>query len=49
MNDDIELAEKIIKNFQNPLTVKHEQINLLNNYGEKILKETAIELNEYLK
>ena len=49
VNDDIELAEKIIKNFQNPLTVKHEQINLLNNYGEKILKETAIELNEYLK
>ena len=49
VNNEIELAEKIIKDFKNP-TMKNElQINLLNTYGEKILQETVLELNVYLK
>ena len=49
VNNEIELAEKVIKNFKNP-TMKNElQIDSLNTYGEKILQETALELNVYLK
>tara|TARA_B110000881_G_scaffold220662_1_gene246595 strand:+ start:830 stop:2104 length:1275 start_codon:yes stop_codon:yes gene_type:complete len=49
VNNEIELAEKIIENFKNPIIKNHQQINLLNNYGEKILKETVLELKVYLK
>ena len=49
VNNEVELAEKIIKNFQNPVIKKQQQVNLLNSYGEKILKETALEISVYLK
>ena len=49
MSSDLELAKKIIKNFENPKVINHKQINLLNEYGEKILEDTTAELNAYLK
>jgi len=49
INNELELAEKIIKSFTNPIITNQQQLDSLNNYGEKILKETATELNAYLK
>jgi 3-deoxy-D-manno-octulosonic-acid transferase len=49
VSSDLELAKKIIKNFENPKVINHKQINLLNEYGEKILEDTTAELNAYLK
>jgi len=49
INNEIELAEKIIEEFKNPEITNHKQILFLNNYGEKILKETAATLDNYLK
>jgi 3-deoxy-D-manno-octulosonic-acid transferase len=49
VNNELELAEKIIKNFTSPTIINQRQLNLLNTYGEKILKETAVELYTHLK
>ena len=49
VNNELELAKKIIKNFDNSIEKNQQKLNLLNNYGEKILKQTAIELEEFLK
>jgi len=49
INNELELAEKIINNFSNPIISNQQQLDTLNDYGEKILKQTAIELNTYLK
>ena len=48
VNDELDLAEKITKNFEIQIINDKHQVNLLNDYGEKILKETALELNKYL-
>ena len=47
--NEIELAEKIIKNFKTQKIKNNKQVNLLNDYGEKILKDTILELDVYLK
>ena len=49
INNEFDLAEKIKNNFENPMMIDQPQLKSLNNYGEKILKETFIEINEYLK
>jgi 3-deoxy-D-manno-octulosonic-acid transferase len=49
VNNELELAEKITKNFKTQMLNNKHQVNLLDSYGEKILKETALELNKYLK
>ena len=49
INNEIELAEKIIEEFKNPEVTNQKQILFLNNYGKKILKETAATLDKYLK
>ncbi len=49
VNDASDLAKKLTLNFDAQITKDQEQIDLLNNYGEKILKETVLELNTYLK
>ena len=48
VNDELDLAEKITKNFEIQIINDKHQVNLLNDYGEKILKETALELKKYL-
>jgi 3-deoxy-D-manno-octulosonic-acid transferase len=48
-NNEGELAEKIIKNIQYPNKINQKQLDLLNNYGEKILKETTAIVEMYLK
>ena len=49
VNNEMDLANEVIKNFEIPPKKNQSQINLLNNYGEKILKETILELDVYLK
>ena len=49
ITNEQELAKKIIENFENPTKTNLQQLNLLNNYGEKILNETAREIDKYLK
>ena len=49
VNDEQELSKKIIKNFENPKKINEHQIDLLNVYGEKILKQTIAELNKFIK
>ena len=49
VNNELELAKKIIKNFEMSTIRNKSEINFLNEYGEKILKETAAEVNAYLK
>jgi len=49
INNEQELSEELIKNFETPLTTNQKKLNLLNNYGNKILKETALEIEKYLK
>ena len=49
VKNEIELAEKIIKNFKTQKIKNNKQVNLLNDYGEKILKDTILELDVYLK
>ena len=49
VNNEQELSEKIIENFENPNNTRHKQIELLNSYGEKILKQTVLTVDQYLK
>ena len=48
INNEMELAEKIMKNFESSPATNQKQVDLLNDYGEKILKKTFIELETYL-
>ena len=49
VNNEQELAEKIIQNFESGKIKDQQQGNLLNTHGEKILHETVLELDKYLK
>ena len=49
VNNEQELANKIIENFEIPTQASLQQLNLLNIYGEKILNETVKEISNYLK
>ena len=49
VNDEKELSKIIIENFKNPKKINEQQINLLNVYGEKILKQTIKELNKFIE
>ena len=49
VNNELELAEKITQNFENQTISTQKQVSLLDEYGEKILKETTLELSGYLK
>jgi 3-deoxy-D-manno-octulosonic-acid transferase len=49
VNSELDLAEKITQNFESQVKENLSQINLLNEYGNKILQETVLELNKYLK
>jgi 3-deoxy-D-manno-octulosonic-acid transferase len=48
-NNELELVEKIVKNFENKVIKVDHQVSLLDNYGQKILNETFLEINKYLK
>ena len=41
-----DLAEKIIQNFENPKKIEDKNITLLNDYGDRILNHTILELNK---
>ena len=49
INNDEELSKKIIQNFQNQEKIDERQIDLLNIYGKKILKQTVVELSKIMK
>ena len=49
VNNKLELYEKLIINFENSAMVNQNKLNLLNSYGEKILKKTSLEIGTYLK
>ena len=49
VNNEKELSKKLIENFNGPKKIYTSEINLLNNYGEKILKETTAELNKFIQ
>ena len=49
VNNELELSEHLIKNFESPAVTNQKKVDLLNNYGEKILKETVMQIEVYLK
>jgi len=49
INNEYELASKIIKKFENPKKIEKQNINFINNYGDKILQHTIEELNKLFK
>ena len=49
VNNEKDSSRKIIQNFQNQERVEKKQIDLLNIYGESILKQTVVELNNLMK
>ena len=49
VDNEIELSNKIIKNFQSPNTTNRQQIESLSIYGEKILKQTVTELDKFIR
>ena len=48
VDSELKLAEKLTQNFTTRITQDDQKLNLLNDYGEKILKQTVLELNRYL-
>ena len=46
INDEYDLSNKIIKNFESSKNIDNGNIDLLNNYGDKILQHTIMELNK---
>ena len=48
VNNEKDLAQKIMKNFDNQNKVSQQQINLLNTYGKKILTETIAQLKKFV-
>jgi len=49
INGEYDLSKKIIKNLESSEKTNTQSINLLNNYGDKILKNTIIKLNDLAK
>ena len=49
INGEYDLSKKIIKNLESSEKINTQSINLLNNYGDKILKNTIIKLNDLAK
>jgi 3-deoxy-D-manno-octulosonic-acid transferase len=49
VNNELELSEHLIKNFESSAVTNQKKVDLLNNYGEKILKETVMQIEVYLK
>ena len=49
INNEFELAEKIENNFKLPAEYNNKLINLLNEYGNKILEETLKKINHYIR
>ena len=49
VNDEKKLSKIIIENFKNPKKINEQQIDLLNIYGERILKQTTAELSKLIK
>jgi hypothetical protein len=47
--NEYDLSKKIIENLKNPKKIDYRNIDLLNNYGDKILQNTIIELNKLAK
>jgi 3-deoxy-D-manno-octulosonic-acid transferase len=45
INDEYDLSKKIIENFERK---NKQQVELLNNHGDKILLETIVELNKLI-
>ena len=43
------MSKKLIKNFKHPEVIKDKNIDLLNNYGGKILSDTVVEINKIAK
>ena len=46
VNDEYDLSKKIIEDLKKPKNINEQNINLLNSYGEQILKQTITELNK---
>ena len=49
IDNENELAQKIIDNFKKPKKINNQQIELLNDHGNEILKETVKKLSLFLK
>ena len=49
INNENELAEKIIDNFKNVKKIKNQHVDLLNIHGKEILKETVKKINLFIK
>ena len=48
INNEKELVDKIIDSFKYPKKIDNHQIDLLNAYGDKILKQTTDRLNKFI-
>ena len=48
VNNELELSEKLIMNFESSTMINQNKLSLLENYGEKILKKTCLEIDKYL-
>jgi 3-deoxy-D-manno-octulosonic-acid transferase len=49
IKNEYELSDKIIKNFEKSKKINYQNIDLLNNYGDQILKQTIAKLNKLIK
>ncbi|MDB9760517.1 hypothetical protein OAB59_00945 [Pelagibacteraceae bacterium] len=49
VSDELELASKIVKSFENSYATKHLNVDLLNNHGDKILNLSLTELNKLIE
>ena len=47
--NEYDLSNSIMKKFKNPKKIDYENIDLLNNHGEKILQHTIMSLNELIE
>ena len=47
--NEYDLSNSIMKKFKNPKKIDYENIDLLNNYGDKILQHTIVELNKLIQ
>jgi len=48
INSEKELVDKIIDSFKYPKKIDNHQMDLLNAYGDKILKQTTDRLNKFI-
>ena len=49
INNEYDLSNKIIENLENPIKIDYQNINLLGDYGDKILQHTIVELNKLIQ